>query len=102
MATDKRLDQVSTLTDFDYALIVKGNEVAKVTAAQLASVVAGKANVNFGYNSLAELAGGVANAISVKTDVFSISKNESKTITLGAGYLFAVDKSMKYKTRLTN
>lgn len=39
MATDKRLDQVSTLTDFDYALIVKGDQVAKVTSTQLSSLI---------------------------------------------------------------
>lgn len=39
MATDKRLDQVSTLTDFDYALIVKGTDVSKVTKQQLAELV---------------------------------------------------------------
>lgn len=41
MATDKRLDQVSQLTDFDYALIVKGDQVAKISSEQLASVMAG-------------------------------------------------------------
>lgn len=40
MATDKTLDQVKELTDFDYALIVKGKEVSKISKAQLASVVA--------------------------------------------------------------
>ena len=39
MATDKRLDQVSTLTDFDYALIVKGDQVAKASKQQLAELV---------------------------------------------------------------
>lgn len=36
---DKKLNEVSQLTDFDYALVVKGNDVAKVTKAQLASIV---------------------------------------------------------------
>lgn len=39
MEIDKRLDQVSTLTDFDYALIVKGDQVAKVTSTQLSSLI---------------------------------------------------------------
>lgn len=34
---DKKLNQVSQLTDFDYALVVKGNDVAKVTRQQLAT-----------------------------------------------------------------
>jgi len=37
--TDKKLNQVSQLTDFDYALVVKGNDVAKVTKQQLATML---------------------------------------------------------------
>lgn len=36
---DKKINEVSTLTDFDYALVVKGNDVAKVSKQQLASIV---------------------------------------------------------------
>lgn len=39
MKEDKDLTGVPTLTDFDYALIVKGNQVGKVTKQQLAEVV---------------------------------------------------------------
>lgn len=35
---DKKLNEVSQLTDFDYALVVKGNDVAKVTKQQLATI----------------------------------------------------------------
>ena len=35
----KKLNQVSQLTDFDYALVVKGNDVAKVTKQQLATIL---------------------------------------------------------------
>lgn len=38
---DKKINEVSTLTDFDYALVVKGNDVAKVSKQQLASIVGG-------------------------------------------------------------
>lgn len=38
---DKRLDQENVLTDFDYALIVKGTDVAKISKADLAKVVGG-------------------------------------------------------------
>nr|UWG12041.1 MAG: hypothetical protein [Bacteriophage sp.] len=38
---DKKLNQVSQLTDFDYALVVKGNDVAKVTKQQLATILEG-------------------------------------------------------------
>ena len=38
---DKRLDQENVLTDFDYALIVKGADVAKISKADLAKVVGG-------------------------------------------------------------
>lgn len=36
---DKKLNEVSQLTDFDYALVVKGNDVAKVTKQQLATML---------------------------------------------------------------
>ena len=38
---DKKLNQVSQLTDFDYALVVKGNDVATVTKQQLATILGG-------------------------------------------------------------
>ena len=38
---DKKLNQVPQLTDFDYALVVKGNDVAKVTKQQLATILTG-------------------------------------------------------------
>lgn len=38
---DKKLNEVSQLTDFDYALVVKGNDVAKVTKQQLATMLEG-------------------------------------------------------------
>lgn len=41
---DKKLNEVSTLTDFDYALVVKGNDVAKVTKQQLATILGGLMN----------------------------------------------------------
>lgn len=57
MATDKRLDQVSNLTDFDYALIVKGTDVAKVTKQQLAELVG---NLLYGATTKETLASVVA------------------------------------------
>lgn len=43
---DKKLNQVSQLTDFDYALVVKGNDVAKVTKQQLATILEGLLGIN--------------------------------------------------------
>ena len=43
---DKKLNQVSQLTDFDYALVVKGNDVAKVTKQQLATLLGGLIGIN--------------------------------------------------------
>lgn len=43
---DKKLNQVSQLTDFDYALVVKGNDVAKVTKQQLATILGGLIGIN--------------------------------------------------------
>ena len=43
---DKKLNEVSQLTDFDYALVVKGNDVAKVTKQQLATLLGGLLGIN--------------------------------------------------------
>ena len=43
---DKKLNEVSQLTDFDYALVVKGNDVAKVTKQQLATILKGLLGIN--------------------------------------------------------
>lgn len=43
---DKKLNEVSQLTDFDYALVVKGNDVAKVTKQQLATMLGGLLGIN--------------------------------------------------------
>lgn len=43
---DKKLNQVSQLTDFDYALVVKGNDVAKVTKQQLATILGELLGIN--------------------------------------------------------
>lgn len=43
---DKKLNEVSQLTDFDYALVVKGNGVAKVTKQQLATLLGGLLGIN--------------------------------------------------------
>lgn len=45
---DKKLNQVSQLTDFDYALVVKGDDVAKVTKQQLATIL-GELQLNENY-----------------------------------------------------
>lgn len=56
---DKKLNEVSQLTDFDYALVVKGNDVAKVTKQQLATILGGLLpdSLGFlrGYNNPASL-----------------------------------------------
>ena len=43
---DKKLNEVSQLTDFDYALVVKGNDVAKVTKQQLATILGELIGIN--------------------------------------------------------
>ena len=56
---DKKLNEVTQLTDFDYALVVKGNDVAKVTKQQLATILGGLLpdSLGFlrGYNNPASL-----------------------------------------------
>lgn len=64
MATDKRLSQVSTLTDFDYALIVKGDQVAKASKQQLAELVG---NLLYGATNASSLATVVAGQTRFKT-----------------------------------
>lgn len=41
---DQKLNLVPTLTDFDYALIVKNNQVAKIEKQQLATILGGLMN----------------------------------------------------------
>ena len=48
---DKKLNEVSQLTDFDYALVVKGNDVAKVTKQQLATILGGTSRGFFSWNN---------------------------------------------------
>ena len=76
MATDKRLDQVSNLTDFDYALIVKGTDVAKVTKQQLAELVG---NLLYGATTKEALASVVAGQMKVRN--FEAICIEVKSIT---------------------
>lgn len=73
MATDKRLSQVSTLTDFDYALIVKGDQVAKASKQQLAELVG---NLLYGATNASSLATVVAEQIASKgTNILYQSSN---------------------------
>lgn len=64
---DKKLNQVSQLTDFDYALVVKGNDVAKVTKQQLATILGELLRINKIINGFT-------------SESFSLHKGESKRI----------------------
>lgn len=74
MATDKRLDQVSTLTDFDYALIVKGDQVAKASKQQLAQLVG---NLLYGATNASSLATVVAGQM-VTSNLFPFASRVSE------------------------
>lgn len=74
---DKRLDQENVLTDFDYALIVKGADVAKISKADLAKVVGG-------FIGMTKLPG-APNFFFM--DSFNLRVGESKTIKLRDGLL---------------
>ena len=74
MATDKRLDQVSTLTDFDYALIVKGDQVAKASKQQLAELVG---NLLYGATNASSLATVVEEQIGINYTWFKFRNNFS-------------------------
>ena len=54
---DKKLNEVSQLTDFDYALVVKGNDVAKVTKQQLATILGGLLGINSCFKLIGNLNG---------------------------------------------
>ena len=89
MATDKRLDQVSQLTDFDYALIVKGTDVAKVTKKQFAELVG---ILLYGATTKETLASVVAVHTSINTLETTIPANGSADIYTGRGLVvFDVD-----------
>ena len=81
MATDKRLDQVSTLTDFDYALIVKGDQVAKASKQQLAELVG---NLLYGATNASSLATVVAEHMGFI--IYSNVLNAGESVTLNKGY----------------
>lgn len=88
MATDKRLDQVSTLTDFDYALIVKGDQVAKASKQQLAELVG---NLLYGATNARSLAtvveGQIGNASESKSGLLSsnVYRRNLQNIQLSQG-----------------
>ena len=78
MATDKRLDQVSQLTDFDYALIVKGDQVAKASKQQLAELVG---NLLYGATNASSLASVVAEQIlPLKLKEFNVIYSEGSQL----------------------
>lgn len=94
---DKKLNEVSQLTDFDYALVVKGNDVAKVTKQQLATILGGllpipniksvSKNINISTETvvtLVTLALGEVCLLSISdggyTVVISLSATQSNTI----------------------
>lgn len=84
MATDKRLDQVSTLTDFDYALIVKGDQVAKASKQQLAELVG---NLLYGATNASSLAtvvaGNMRKTLTAGYDIDGVKTNGSYYISRG-------------------
>ena len=93
MATDKRLDQVSTLTDFDYALIVKGDQVAKASKQQLAELVG---NLLYGATNASSLATVVAEQTAINTLEKTIPSNGFADVYVGRG-LVVIDVDGGYQ-----
>ena len=107
---DKKLNEVSQLTDFDYALVVKGNDVAKVTKQQLATILGELVNDTYEIFSL-EL--GVEKQIANGIGAYYICGHLADTIsciavvnyytvaTLGVlgGLTFRVAERVLYATR---
>ena len=75
MATDKRLSQVSTLTDFDYALIVKGDQVAKASKQQLAELVGNLLYGATNASSLASVVAGHMTSMKIDSDANNLAIN---------------------------
>ena len=92
MATDKRLSQVSTLTDFDYALIVKGDQVAKASKQQLAELVG---NLLYGATNASSLATVVAGYNKIKYKESSSAGNILEKRTMGFIFAYNTD-NMEY------
>ena len=66
---DKKLNEVTKVTDMAYVpVIMSDGSIGQIAKADLASVVAELAQVNFGYNSLADLSQGVIGQL--KSDLF--------------------------------
>lgn len=97
MATDKRLDQVSTLTDFDYALIVKGEQVSKVTKQQLAELVG---NLLYGATTKETLASVVAGVLGDPIgSIRNLSSNDDlNNINKNGIYSFYAEKGLPINT----
>ena len=93
MATDKRLDQVSQLTDFDYALIVKGDQVAKASKQQFAELVG---NLLYGATNASSLATVVAEQFSKnnKWKLNSFGENGFDLNNLGINYSVYVENGV--------
>lgn len=121
---DKKLNQVSQLTDFDYALVVKGNNVAKVTKQQLATILGGLIGVATSekdglmpsiqrmttsyqkyqqkYCKIAEFENDTT-GISMLISVFKNHENSSPSVVLLTGYSDGLSvNSIKRGTYLTN
>ena len=77
---DKKLNQVSQLTDFDYALVVKGNDVAKVTKQQLATILGGTFYIHAGPEDLTHIGWGAAGCVEI-IGSFSEFKDQVKELS---------------------
>lgn len=78
---DKKLNEVSQLTDFDYALVVKGNDVAKVTKQQLATILGGLIGINDSwFRTRSQYEGSILQA---PTGIYRPSSNVTDTLSGG-------------------
>lgn len=89
---DKRLDQENVLTDFDYALIVKGTDVAKISKADLAKVVGGLMNVaSSSKNGLMSSTDVIARFASMSSMFGEYEVNNADKVTRNGIYRFNSD-----------
>lgn len=105
---DKKLNQVSQLTDFDYALVVKGNDVAKVTKQQLATILGGLiplatngSNGLMSKNNYIKIAQSITSTKLIKIESWDGYSTLVFIRTSGATGLYSIDGNWAGNAKLT-
>lgn len=105
---DKKLNEVSQLTDFDYALVVKGNDVAKVTKQQLATLLGGligvanaEKNGLMSKNNYIKIAQSITSTKLIKIESWDGYSTLVFIRTSGATGLYSIDGNWANNAKIT-